>query len=123
MTSKSLQAKIAAMQTRAPFELPKVRLCADVILQHLMSGKEQPQTIAALKAIIGPNWSETTAVQFMSGRQAVLAIECARPEERRTLYAAHLIAKELCCMADLTSAARKTLEMPAIQAMVDRANI
>lgn len=52
--------------------------------------------IAQLKNGLGNNWSTVTAIQFMFGRRAEFAADCATPEERPRLYLAHIVAKQIC---------------------------
>jgi hypothetical protein len=52
--------------------------------------------ISKLKAGLGNNWSHVTAFQFMSGRQAMFAAECGRPEEQEPMLFAHQLAEVFC---------------------------
>lgn len=96
MTSTALEKKIAKQRQAAPLELPKARLCADVVLSVLKGANEFEDALSKLKTGLGENWSHVTAFQFMSGRQARLSAECARPEEQSPMLLAHEIAKLFC---------------------------
>lgn len=98
MTSPSMLAKFARMRSNAPSELPKVRLCANVINAILHGGSQQAVTeaIKMLQAEVGRSWSIMQALQFMSGRQAEFAIDCAQTDEKPSLYTIHLVAKAVC---------------------------
>jgi hypothetical protein len=92
--SKSLDQKIAGIRRVAPQEVPKARLCAEVILA---AGEDEMQlALTKLKKSLGNNWSTVTAMQFMSGRRGALAAECAPPLERPRLQWAHLVSKKVC---------------------------
>lgn len=96
MTSPTLRQKIAKTRDHAPNELPKARLCANVILA-VIEGEDAAQwAIAQLKQSLGNKWSHITAFQFMSGRRGEFAADCAAPEEQVQLHFAHLIAKQVC---------------------------
>lgn len=96
VTSNSLAKKIAKQKQAAPFELPKTRLCSEVVLSVLSGSSDFDLAIAKLKAGLGGNWSHVTAFQFMSGRQARLATECGLPEEQTQMLRAHQLAEALC---------------------------
>lgn len=98
MTSPSMLAKLERMRRAAPHELPKVRLCANVINAALSGGSQQAVTeaIELLQAGVGRSWSIMQALQFLSGRQAEFAIDCAATDEKPLLYTIHLVAKSVC---------------------------
>lgn len=93
--SPALQQKIAKTRASAPMDLPLVRNCANVVLA-CVSGAGMDVAISSLKAAHGTNWSLTTALQLLSGRRGLFAIECAQAPERQTLFLAHLVAKSVC---------------------------
>lgn len=96
MASASLRAKIVKLRELAPYDLPKARLCANLILSSL-DGKSAIQlAVDQLKQGLGNNWSATSALQFMSGRRGEFAADCAEPHEQARLYLAHLVAKQVC---------------------------
>lgn len=97
--------KIARMRSQAPYELPKTRLCVNVVGTILAGGSAQEvaHAVELLQAGVGPSWSVTQALQFLSGRQAEFAIECAPADQRPTLYAVHLVAKSVCDESGLAS--------------------
>lgn len=84
--------KLARMRSLAPHALPKVRLCAKLIhaIANEKGEQEIDQSLKNLKAGIGLNWSIPTAFQFMSGKQAEMAIDCATPEEKSYLIEARM---------------------------------
>jgi hypothetical protein len=94
--SKSLDHKIASTRRKAPLELPKARLCAQVILAAIDGESAEELALQELKQGLGSNWSGTTAMQFMSGRRGAFAADCAAPSERPRLYLAHLVANAVC---------------------------
>ncbi len=94
--SKSLDQKIASVRRMAPHELPKARLCAEVILATSEGEGAVELAVTELKRSLGNNWSVVTAMQFMSGRRGAFAAECAAPPERPRLHLAHLVAKKVC---------------------------
>lgn len=96
MTSPSLRVKIAQARAFAPHELPKARLCANVILAAVDGENAVESAVAKLKQGLGNNWSPITALQFMSGRRGEFAADCAAPQEQAQLYLAHLVAKRVC---------------------------
>jgi len=96
MTSPALRQKINKARAFAPHELPKARLCANVILAMIEDKDALQAAIAQLKQGVGNNWSHITALQFMSGRRGEFAAECAPLEERLQLTLAHLVAKQMC---------------------------
>lgn len=103
MTSPSLRQKIAQARVSAPHELPKARLCANVILAVMEGEDAVKSAIAQLKHGLGNNWSHITAFQFMSGRRGEFAADCAAPEEQVQLHFAHLLAKQVCSQEGLGS--------------------
>lgn len=92
------------MRKAAPYELRKARLCASVVLTTDDNEESASATVASLKSSLGACWTATAAFQFMSGRQAELAVACASSEEKPRLYLAHLIAKEVCRATDWSGA-------------------
>lgn len=96
MTSPSLRRKITQARVLAPYELPKARLCTNVILAVFDGEAAMQSAIAQLKEGLGNNWSHITAFQFMSGRRGEFAADCATPEEQVQLHLAHLVAKQVC---------------------------
>jgi hypothetical protein len=98
MTSPSMRYKLASMRQAAPFELPKARLCAAVIYALLQDSNKQAlgDALEKLKLGLGASWSVILAFQFMSGRRAEFAIDCAPEDEQPYLFTAHLVAKNVC---------------------------
>ncbi len=96
MSSQALRTKIAKARTFAHHELPKARLCANVILAAVDGENAMESAVAQLKQGLGNNWSRTTALQFMSGRRGEFAADCAPPQEQAQLHLAHLVAKRVC---------------------------
>jgi len=96
VSSTALRAKIAQARAFAPHELPKARLCANVILSAIDGENAMDAAVEQLKQGLGHNWSSVTALQFMSGRRGEFAADCAAPQERAQLYLAHLTAKLIC---------------------------
>lgn len=96
MSSPALRTKIAQARALAPHELPKARLCANVILAAVDGENAMESAVAQLKQGLGNNWSPVTALQFMSGRRGEFAADCAAPQEQAQLYLAHLVAKRVC---------------------------
>ena len=97
MSSPALKAKIARTRAFAPHELPKARLCANVIWATVDGKKAIESAVSQLRQGFGNNWSLITALQFMSGRRGEFAADCALPQEHAQLYLAHLVAKRVCC--------------------------
>lgn len=96
MASEALAKKIRAARAFAVHEVPKARLCAEVIYALIREDDwagVQP-FVDELKSGCGSNWSPITALQFMSGRRGEFAAEAAPHEERARLMTAHLFAKE-----------------------------
>lgn len=96
MSSPSLKVKIAQARALAPQELPKARLCANVILAAVDGENAMESAVIQLKQGLGSNWSLITALQFMSGRRGDFAADCAAPNEQAQLYLTHLVAKRVC---------------------------
>jgi hypothetical protein len=96
LSSPALRTKIAKARAFAPRELPKARLCANVILSAVDGENAMGSAVAQLKQGLGNNWSPVTALQFMSGRGGEFAADCAAPQEQAQLYLAHLVAKRVC---------------------------
>ena len=96
MSSPALRTKIAQARAFAPNELPKARLCANVIMAAVDGENAMASAVAQLKQGLGNNWSPITALQFMSGRRGEFAADCAAPQEQAQLYLAHLVAKRVC---------------------------
>ncbi|MFT0546968.1 hypothetical protein ACMHYO_11570 [Allopusillimonas ginsengisoli] len=67
--------------------LPKTRLCAEVLLSLVFDAEtyQVKTTIRRMQSRLGNGWSATSAVQFLSGRQAEVAIGRSLPEERPAL--------------------------------------
>jgi hypothetical protein len=95
MTSKALTHKLAAQRRAALAELPKVRLCARVVFAAMNSVESTDLAMSSLMNELGAGWSDVSAFQYMSGRQAQFAAECAPAEERDSLLAAHNLALEI----------------------------
>lgn len=120
MTSPSMLNKLANMRSNAPYELPKTKLCANLIGTILACGTDQEisEAIELLKVGAGRNWSITQALQFLSGRQAEFAIDCAPEGERATLFAIHLLAKTACNEQGLGGASKVDgVDLAALRAM------
>ena len=98
MASDALAKKIRDARANAVHEVPKARLCAEVIYSLIhedgMDGVQK--AVDDLKRGFGNNWSPTTAFQFMSGRRGEFAAEAAPREEQERLLFAHLLAKAIC---------------------------
>lgn len=98
MASDALAKKIRDTRAFAVHEVPKARLCAEVIYALIreddLGGIQQ--AVDELKGCCGNNWSPITALQFMSGRRGEFAAEAAPIEEQERLLCAHLLAKEFC---------------------------
>jgi hypothetical protein len=107
--SPALIHKIAKARATAPSELPLVRQCARVVLAWATESGEQEAAIAGLKSAHGSNWSLVTALQLLSGRRGQFGAECGAPDERATLFHAHLLAKACCNQGDLGA-----VSMPAL---------
>ncbi|MDI9333718.1 MAG: hypothetical protein QM533_05020 [Cytophagales bacterium] len=76
-----------------PF-IVKVTLCADVVWA-LMSGFQEDieAAVGLLKNEFGSHWSTTTAVQFMSGKDAHERISRATTGSKSRLLGAHNLAR------------------------------
>jgi len=112
--------KLARMRQEAPYELPKVCLCANVIGTVLARRSEEEigAAVTMLKSGVGANWSVTQALQYLSGRQAEFAIELAAPDVRPALFAVHLFAKSACNLGQLGNAApADSLDLAALRAL------
>lgn len=112
--------KLAIMRSNAPYELPKAKVCAYVVGTLLSGGSDQEisQSIKLLKAVAGQNWSSTQALQYLSGQQAELAIDCAPEGERVALYAIHLVAKTGCNEAGISGSAKADgIDLAKLRAM------
>ena len=121
MTSPSLQFKIQKLRQAAPLEVPKARLCSDVVHALLTGGqkKELTDALQRLREGCGSNWSATHAFQFMSGRRGEFAADCGTPEEKPYLFLAHLLAKEVCNKYGLGAVERMDqLDVVKLQALV-----
>lgn len=98
MASDALVKKIREARAFAVHEVPKARLCAEVIYSLIreddLDGVQK--AVDELKSGCGNNWSPITAFQFMSGRRGEFAAEAAPREEQERLLCAHLLAKEFC---------------------------
>lgn len=103
MTSETLRRKISKTRSEAPAELPKIRLCANVVFAAVDGYEALSDALQQLKQEVGNNWSFVTALQLMSGRRGQFAAECAPEEERARLYLAHLVAKSVCTGQQLAS--------------------
>jgi hypothetical protein len=64
VSSPALKTKIAQARAFAPHELPKARLCANVILAALDGENAMESAVLQLKQGLGNNWSPITALQF-----------------------------------------------------------
>lgn len=108
MTSPSpaLLQKIKKARASAPADLPLVRSCAQVVLIWAFNERGFDGAVLQLKADHGARWSLTTALQLLSGRRGEFAAEVGTPEERQTLYLAHLVAKAVCSDAGLGAVCR-----------------
>lgn len=92
MASPSLRAKVERQRRAALDELPKARLCSEVILALAGGDERLDLELSALQAGCGTSWHVVTAFQFMSGRQGQFAAEAASEPERGRLLLAHRIA-------------------------------
>ena len=94
--SKALISKLANMRAKAPREVPKVRACALVVLSRVSpQSPEAAAAVANLKTVAGRNWGVGTAVQYLSGQQAEMAIACAPPDDQADLLLARLLALQV----------------------------
>lgn len=101
------------------YDLPKTRICAAVVLARFEGNQVKiKETVDALKSALGTGWSETSAFQFMSGKQAKAALDYGTKDEQVLLLTAHQIAKHLCSTAGLGAVSQLTdadrLELEAL---------
>ena len=84
--------KRAKMREMAPLALPKTLACAMVVLSsHQQDSDLAKQSRAALRMLAGPSWGVGTAVQYLTGTQAEMAIACASPDDQATLKLARAL--------------------------------
>ena len=119
MTSRSLANKIEAQRRIAPAQTEKARLCSQVVLALLSGSEDLDKAIADLKAGLGQNWSIVTAFQFMSGRQAQLAGECAELPDKQSILLAHQLAERISREATVSRLAITHLRALAVTAMAE----
>lgn len=98
----STRHKIEQQKRAAPFELPKARLCGAVVEAFLSGGSAVDTAVDSLKKQMGGPWGLVLAFQYMSGRQAQFAAECAEGQERARLLVAHRVAKAVSETCDIT---------------------
>lgn len=91
----STRLRLERQRQAAPVELPKTRLCGAVVGSFLSGKIDLDGSVVALKAGLGSDWHILRAFQFMSGRQALFAAECAEGVERENLVLAHKVAKSV----------------------------
>ncbi len=89
----STQQKTERQRREAPLELPKTRLCANVISTFMSGESSLDAALKALQDALGSKWGVVLAFQFMSGRQALFAAECAEGQERSELIITHNVAR------------------------------
>lgn len=94
--------KMEQMRRDAPLELPKARLCGEVVIAVLGKESDLDAALASMRAGLGPVWGVLTAFQFMSGKRGLYAAECAQGAERDRLIKAHRIAHTIGEMSGLT---------------------
>ncbi len=85
------------MRLSAPNELPKVRLCANLVLTFATGGEEEAvnNALRRLKSGTNRSWGTAQALQYLTGQQANFAIEAAPPAECDQLRRAQVLAKTL----------------------------
>lgn len=121
MTTTSLQNKIERMRRQAPQELPKARLCADVVEAFIDGSPALDLALAALKAGVASNWSVVTAFQFMSGRQAELCAQLEEGPGRARMLLVHRVADALARSGALTRLDLTALRALAVTASAEAA--
>lgn len=119
MTSRSLANKIEAQRRMAPAQIEKARLCSQVVLALLRGAEDLDRAIADLKAGLGQNWSIVTAFQFMTGRQAQLAGECAELTDKQSILLAHQLAESVSREVRVSRMAITHLRALAVSAMAE----
>jgi len=126
MTSKispAMENKLARLRRNAQKELPKTRLCAEVIHAILLYEDKEAAaaSIGKMQKKLGIGWSTTSSIQFMSGRQAEFAAECGLPDEKLFLYRAHLVAKMISHEAGLGNAPNvNVLDISKLRALASK---
>ena len=102
---ESTRRKIDAQKRAAPSELPKARLCGDVVAAFMSGeGKWLDESVASMKAGLGNHWALLRAFQYMSGAQALFAAQCASGEEKAALVLVHKVASSASEAGLLTNA-------------------
>lgn len=108
----SLQNKIERMRRQAPGELPKARLCTDVVEAFIEGSAGLDGALSNLKAGVASNWSVVTAFQFMSGRQAQLCAQLEEGPAKARMFLVHRVADALAQSGALTR-----LDLAALRAL------
>ena len=111
-----MQNKLAQMRRAAPVAVNKARLCGNVVLALLDPAGDLEAALLDLKAGLGSNWTTVTAFQFMSGKQALFAAECAGEEDREALINAHRISLAVSNLPGITRLNVAQLRVVVIEA-------
>jgi hypothetical protein len=114
--SPSMQSKLKQMRRAAPMAVNKARLCGGVVLALLDPVGDLDAALQDLKTGLGSNWTTVTAFQFMSGKQALFAAECADENERDALIKAHQISLAVSNQAGITRLSMAQLRVVVIEA-------
>lgn len=117
--SASLQNKIERMRRCAPQELPKARLCADVVAAFIEGSPALDRALSELKAEVASNWSVITAFQFMSGRQAELCAHLGEGPDKAKMLLVHRVAEALMQAGALTKQDLRVLRGAAVSAWAE----
>lgn len=114
--SPSMQNKLKQMRRVAPMAVNKARLCGGVVLALLDPVGDLDSALQDLKTGLGSNWTTVTAFQFMSGKQAMFAAECADENERDALIKAHQISLAVSDLAGISRLSVAQLRVVVIEA-------
>ncbi len=114
--SPSMQSKLKQMRRAAPLAINKTRLCGGVVLALLDPVGDLDAALQDLKTGLGSNWTTVTAFQFMSGKQALFAAECADENERDALIKAHQISLAVSDLAGISRLSVAQLRVVVIEA-------
>lgn len=111
-----MQSKLNQMRRAAPMTVNKTRLCGGVVLALLDPIGDLDAALQDLKTGLGSNWTIVTAFQFMSGKQALFAAECADENEREALIKAHQISLAVSDFAGISRLSVAQLRVVVIEA-------
>lgn len=111
-----MQNKLKQMRRVAPMAVNKARLCGGVVLALLDPVGDLDSALQDLKTGLGSNWTTVTAFQFMSGKQAMFAAECADENERDALIKAHQISLAVSDLAGISRLSVAQLRVVVIEA-------